>query len=162
MEQELNARIVRGLLDYDPDTGAFRWHKPKGRANRTERIGCPTKAGYLRIGIGGKSYYAHRLVWMHVFGRWPTADIDHLNGDPTDNRLVNLREISHAHNTHNVKTANRNSTTKLLGVTQAGGRFKARIAVAGKVHHLGSFATAEEAHAAYIDAKRKLHPMTTL
>lgn len=59
--------------------------------------------GYIAVGIDYHRYYAHRLVWLYMFGTMPKRTIDHINGNPSDNRLCNLRECSHADNQKNQK-----------------------------------------------------------
>ena len=98
---------------------------------------------------------------MH--GEWPADEVDHINGDSTDNRLCNLRSVSREVNQENIRRAKRNSKTGLLGVMHTrGGKYRSAIRVRGVFHHLGHFDTAEQAHAAYVEAKRRLHEGCTL
>jgi len=124
--------------------------------------------GYRCIKVLGRLQLAHRLAWLYVHGVWPDHEIDHLNGIRSDNRLGNLRDVSRTTNSENQRRATvGNTSTKLLGATLDDSvyrrkPFKAQIKVNGRSRHLGMFATAEEAHQAYVDAKRQLHEGCTI
>lgn len=149
---------LRELLHYDPETGVFTWRVGGRRARLGEAAGCVETCGYLRITIDGRQYYAHRLAWLYVTGAWPADQLDHRDGDRTNNRFDNLREATHAENGQN-RTTQKNNTSGFAGVHWHLGdrRWHARIRVGGRRVHLGSFDTPEEAHAAYIEAKARLH-----
>lgn len=100
-DSTLTAARVRELLEYDPDTGVLTWRRHRNKA----KVGRP--AGWLsagnawsghRVKIDGREYYAHRLIWLYVHGVWPVAEIDHINRNPTDNRLCNLRAADRCEN----------------------------------------------------------------
>ena len=95
-------------------------------------------------------------------GDWPTTDIDHINGDPADNRIVNLRMVSRGHNLQNQRKPHRDGKSGFLGVYLKNGKWQSRIMVGGVSHDLGRFSTPEDASAAYLQAKRKLHPGCTI
>jgi hypothetical protein len=120
--------------------------------------------GYWQIRLDQRTYLGHRLAWLHVHGRWPVGVIDHINGDRGDNRLSNLREVSQRTNTENQRKVIRGTASGLLGVYPYGnqGRFTSKIKVGRENIHIGCFDTAEEAHEAYLTAKRQLHAGCTL
>jgi len=138
---------------YDSETGTF-WKK----------VGHATGHGYQRISTPIGPISAHRLVWALVHKRWPTGDIDHINGNRSDNRLENLRDVSVPLNRQNLRGPYKNSKSELLGASwsKAMKRWTARIHYAGKHHFLGYFDSAEEAHAAYLKVKREVHPGCTI
>ena len=157
--QILTQARLRELLDYDPKTGGFTWRIRRNQlALKGSKAGTPDSHGHIQIGVDGKFYLAHRLVWMHVYGLWPNLDVDHINGIKSDNRIENLRDISTAMNCQNELKARSNSQTKLLGTHRVRYGYIAQICVNGKKRYIGLFKTAEEAHTAYIRAKRELHP----
>lgn len=156
---------LRELLHYDPETGAFTWRSKCSKYSPVklgERAESPTHQGYWRITLFHKEYRAHRLAWFYVFGAWPRHEIDHRNGDPGDNRIENLRDVDRRTNGQNQRRATRDSFTGFLGVTFEKGRFKAAIGVGGRTKNLGRYDTAEEAHGAYLNAKRSLHAGCTI
>ena len=107
--------------------------------------------------LDGKTFKAHRLAWLYVYGYFPSGNIDHINGNKLDNRICNLRDV-------NCKTNCENSivpkgSNKYRGVTfdKRKGKFDARIINNRVLKYLGSFDTAEQARDAYLDAKIKIH-----
>ena len=159
----LTAERLREVLDYERLTGIFRWKIAESNRVRVGQIaGSITEIGYRRITVNGRRYQAHRLAWLYVTGYWPVDETDHRNGCKDDNGFKNLREASHSENQQNQRRAQIHSKTGLLGVSKRGRTFQSRIATGDKRHNLGSFETAELAHAAYVDAKRRLHLTGTL
>lgn len=148
---------VAALLNYDPQTGLFT-HKVNGHKRKAGEVtGRLDNKGYVRIRLLGYEFKAHRLAWLLTYGMWPTAEIDHINGCPSDNRIINLRDVSVAANAWNRTKAMKNSKTGVLGVCEIQGKFVAQIGVDGKRVRLGSYDTAEEAAAVYAAAKAILH-----
>jgi hypothetical protein len=86
------------------------------------------------------------------------VEVDHKNGLRADNRIKNLRLADNACNAQNLRSATSRSRVGLLGVVAEGRRFRAFICAGRKKMALGTYDTAEEAHAAYVQAKRSLHP----
>ncbi len=152
---------VRALLAYEPETGALRWRVSRGKARAGQVAGVLEGRGYVVLGLLGKRYYAHRIAFLLMTGEWPEL-VDHINGDRKDNRWSNLRNADNALNQQNQRTASRNNRLGVLGVRAFGGKFRSAICVDGKPKHLGTFATPEEASAAYVAAKRQLHEGCTL
>jgi putative intracellular protease/amidase len=158
----LTAERLREILAYEPETGVFTWRinaGPRGRGRPGHRAGGSRGGrGRLAIRIAGRNYASHRLAWLHVTGAWPAEHIDHINGDPSDNRFANLREATHAENMRNSKRNLRN-TSGVKGVRwhKRDRRWEAYITVDGRVIYLGSSKTAEDAHAAYAAAAREFH-----
>jgi len=101
---------LKSLLDYDAESGIFRW-----KVQRRPQSPPGTRAGWhsgkkaQRIELGGKNYLAHRLAWFYVHGVWPDQ-IDHINGDRSDNRIANLRAANNSQNQANMKAKGNNST----------------------------------------------------
>lgn len=147
---------LKSLLTYDPDTGAFRWRIDCGSRAKTGLLaGARNGAGYFHIQIDGKKHKAHRLAWLYVYGTLPD-EIDHINRIKDDNRIVNLRDVTHAQNGQN-QNRPRNNTSGHIGVDfhKRSQKWRARIKVDGKLRDIGYFTTAQEA----ADARR--HAETT-
>jgi hypothetical protein len=153
---------VKELLHYDETSGLFTWKKrPSNRVNIGDVAGSldatsGARSGYRSIRLDGQLLRAHRLAWLYVHGVMPPDEIDHINGDRGDNRITNLRLATHTENTRN----GRKLTPGLKGAHWRKHRSKApwlsRIGKDGKYFHLGCFATAEEAHAAYVKAATEM------
>ncbi len=156
----LTAALLRELFDYDADTGLFtRKVSTTNRVKVGDVAGAKNQKGYINIMVCARLHPAHRLAWLYVHGVWPQGQIDHINGIRDDNRIGNLREATNAQNKQNMHAARADSKTGLLGVRWNDRHqcWQARIMVDGKGRHLGNFSTAEDAHAAYLSAKRELH-----
>lgn len=146
------ARLLEAL-HYDPLTGALTWkHRSDARKEWNSRYAgqpafqhcCPL--GYHRGQVDGVRMLAHRAAWAIHHGE-PAITVDHLNGDPSDNRIANLRSVDHQTNMRNMRRR-RDNTTGFTGVVKTpGGRF---LAQSGPLGYIGTFDTAHEAHAAYM------------
>jgi len=155
------ARLME-LLEYFPLTGIFVW---RARSSTFSRIkigdiaGNITHQGYVCIKIDRRLYFVHRLAWLYMTGAWPENQIDHIDGNPSNNRWHNLRDATNSENQQNLRTPHSDNKCGLLGVSKHKDSKKwiAQIRINGKARHLGYFPTAEIAHAAYLKAKRRLH-----
>lgn len=161
----LRADEARSLLDLNVETGELRWTSAASQGRLTQKVaGGIANNGYRAIKIGRKSHLAHRLVWLIVHGEWPAGQIDHIDGNRTNNAISNLRCVTAAQNKQNIAVTGRKTLSGLAGATFIPGgsrrrdKWESRIKVNGKSTHLGHFDTPEEAHAAYVSAKRQVHP----
>ena len=162
-----SAERVRSLLDYDPESGLFTWKvTTTNRVKKGDVAGFDRGDGYILTSIDGFKCRAHRLVWLYCTGEWPENEIDHIDGNPSNNRIENLREATHGQNIQNIRKAIKRDgrASPLMGATWAKkeGRWKAQIRVCGKNKHLGYFDTDTEASKAYLSAKSDLHPFQTI
>lgn len=159
---DITAETLRSVIHYDRDTGRFTWLVAAGSRRKVgEEAGHALKSrgGRRAISINGRAYGANRLAWLYVTGAWPVHVIDHINGDPSDDRFCNLRDVSQQINVQNLRAAPSHSGSGLLGAwwDKRHGKWKAGIKVNRKTINLGTFRSAEEAHAAYLAAKKRLH-----
>lgn len=148
---------VRRLFHYDPETGKLTWRE--SRANNKIKAGY--EAGCMRVSSCGKKYRqvvicytkysSHRIIWLYVHGHFPD-EIDHINGNGLDNRLINLRDVSGHENSRNARKYV-NNTSGHTGVSwcKSSVKWEAYIKVSGRKIHLGYFANKQDA----IDARAK-------
>ena len=155
---------VQSLLTYSPDTGQLTWRVDRGRTAKAGQVaGCSDKQGYVCLKINSKTYKAHRIAWLLVYGRWPDSQLDHINGSPSDNRIANLREVNPRQNAENRRVTH-TDTAHLKGVNYMRKirKWASSIQSAGVSYYLGVFSTPEEAHAAYRAAALILHTHSNL
>lgn len=161
---ELTHMRLLEVLHYEPLTGVFTWKSRNTMLlSRFGSIaGTVHKSGYRQIQIDGVIHKEHRLAWFFVHAEWPEKHIDHINGERASNQLSNLRQADSKMNGENRRSAQCNNKTGLLGVSPSGRRFVATIKTQGPLRHIGSFETAEAAHAAYLAVKRVKHEGCTI
>lgn len=156
---------LRDVLEYDCSTGLFKWRKAPskyGHVNPGDCAGTANGNGYVRIWIDGVLYHAHRIAWFYVHMELPTGHIDHINGIKSDNRIDNLRDVDRSVNLQNRKCAQTNNRSGLIGAHAKRDKFTSSIQLDGVTERLGTFNTAEDAHHAYLIAKRVKHEGNTL
>jgi len=156
----MDINLAKSIYSYDSATGNFAWRVDRGYQAKAGNIAGTTNAlGYRCIRLEGKQVLGHRLAWAMTYGMLPSQEIDHVNGDPSDNRLENLREASHQQNMINrCMPANNTSGMKGVSIHKQSGRWRARIKnPKGKYEHIGMYDSAEFAHAAYQNEALKLH-----
>ena len=144
------------LLNYDPLTGVFTWQSASG--TRVDLIGSAAgssdKRGAVFIRLHQIRYAAHRLAWFYMTGAWPENLIDHRDGNPANNKWLNLREATRRMNNENKRAASsQNLWTNYLGVSEN---------VKKRKKYLGLYPTDHAAFAAYVTDKRTLHAGNTL
>lgn len=153
----ITAERVRELFTYDPETGELRWRKT-GRIAGEVLLRPKGNGNGRRVQLtGDKSsrVLAHHLIWLMQTGSWPTGQIDHINLDALDNRWANLREATASQNMANRRSWGR---VGLKGVSRTRyGKFMANLMKDGRAFYLGTFDTAEKAHAAYVAAAQEHH-----
>lgn len=159
--------VLLQILRYDPESGFLYWRERSAdlfsdEARFPDRAAAAWNARYAERraftasdrhsynhgGIFGERYFAHRIIWKLVTGEDP-IDIDHINGNPSDNRILNLRSVTHAGNQKNLKKRQDNTSgiTGVRWVSQRG-KWNAQVHSGGKAFNLGNFNTQEEAIAA--------------
>ena len=146
---------LKNTLQYNPLTGIFT-NKKKGL-----KAGTATDQGYVRIGIDNNYYKAHRLAFLYMLGLFPSDQVDHINGNRSDNRWLNLRSASNAINQKNRKTQ-KNNTSKVTGISWSKERvaWEASIRVNKRRVSLGRHSDWFEAVCARMSANNKydFHP----
>ena len=152
---------LKQLVNYNPETGAFTWAMARRKCSLGAKAGCKMRNGYIVIRLDDKLFYAHRLAWFYIHNEWPAQQVDHINGDRTDNRLENLRKATNAQNAQNNQKIRSTNTSGFTGVRRENKKWLAEIKVNYRPIRLGLFETPEEAHEAYLKAKQDLHPFFT-
>ena len=155
----LSVERVRELFSYDAHSGSLTWKSKSGRRCRIgSRAGYRAANGYVRVSVDGRFVFAHRVAWMLIHGELVPAAVcvDHINGDPADNRACNLRLATGGQNNANSRIRSDN-TSSYKGVTWAAKRSKweVKIKVDKKKVHVGYFLDIDQAHAAYVAAAQK-------
>lgn len=145
------------MFEYDAETGRLVWRINTGKKRMIGKVAGATRSdGYQRVGINKKDYYCHHIVWAICTGSWPTQYVDHIDGNPSNNRIKNLRECTQSQNIANSKRRESISGFKGVGVDPNNPlRWVAHITVNYKCHFLGSYRTPQLAHAAYIKAAKE-------
>lgn len=161
-QTKLTAERLRELLNYDPETGLFTWRVTRAKGKKGAVAGGRDDLGYVKIGIDGGDYRGQRLAWLHYYGEWPARQVDHIDGNPENNAIANLRDVDTSLNQQNIRKAKSTNKSGLIGVSRKAKCSIARINVDGEVRYLGAFKTDAEAHAVYLDAKRRFHPGCTI
>ncbi len=144
---------LRELFDYNPTTGLLSWRSP-GKP----KLGCVSSHGYLRVKIGRRVYSVHRLIWKIVTGHEPPSIIDHIDGNPLNNRISNLRAADHGGNQQNTGLQ-RNNTSGFKGVSwkKSHKSWQAEIMCGGKSHRLGRYKNIDDAVRVVSEARNRLH-----
>jgi hypothetical protein len=155
---------VKEVFRYSPTTGLFynRFYR-SSNAPKDAVAGAVKEGRYVQINLDGHLWYAHRLAWLYMTGVMPPELVDHKNGNGLDNRWRNLRLSSDQLNPQNRHTPDCDNTSGYLGVyPNKNGTFTAQLVLRRKKVFSQVFDTAEEAHQAYLKAKRKFHSHSLL
>ena len=132
---------LKQLFRYDPDRGVFVRLVTRSSRGMAGQIAGTITRGYTIIKVDGRRYFAHRLVWLYAHGEWPDQIVDHIDGDPQNNRLSNLRLASPTQSVHNTRKPKTN-TSGFKGVSwhKATERWRATLrTMNGRHRHLGYF-----------------------
>lgn len=158
-ENSISIERLRKLLVYDPATGQLAWGITRRGAASGQRAGGTNDQGYVVLRVDYVALRAHRVAFALTYGRWPAQQIDHINGNPGDNRLVNLREVTPSENMQNQHKLRSNSTVGFKGVARTTKGWRVQIKPPGrKLVTVQGFTSPELAHEFYLLAKEMLHP----
>lgn len=158
----LTQERLKQLLRYSPVVGVFEKLVGGSRKSRPKRWvlagGVRRDTGYITISVGGKSYAAHRLAWLYMYGVMPEQEIDHIDGDRSNNAIKNLRIATRCENMWNT-ASHKNNRSGLKGVSwdKARNMWVGRIKAEGKVAFNAYFKTLEEAEVAMAEARARIH-----
>lgn len=160
---EITTKTLYELLSYDHETGIFKWkvdRQPPVKAG--DEAGHLKTNGYIVMSVDGHACAGHRLAWFFVYGEWPKNEIDHIDGNRSNNAISNLRDVTKSINQQNIRSARKhNKSSGLLGVTKDRNAWVCRIKLNGKTYH-SRHKSKEAAALTYLNAKRQLHEGNTL
>lgn len=153
-----DALFVRDKYNYDATTGELTFRNRRSGRLDNHQVGHLDRKGYRKLRAFGICTGVHRIVWLHFYGKWPAHHIDHINGNKTDNRIANLRDVPLIVNAQNRPRPLSNNKLGVAGVRLRRGRYRAEIEINGRTVSLGTFDTVQQAQAAYLSAKSHHHP----
>lgn len=148
---------LKEVFRYNSRTGQLQWRKKQkaGAPSQTGQIGKPNKLGYRKVHAFGQGMFVHRVVWKMHYGQDPGENlVDHINGDPSDNRIKNLRLVSHRGNARNRQKLPKSGFRNVSVLNT--GMFVARMQVKGRVHYIGTFPTPEQASEAVANVEKAI------
>jgi hypothetical protein len=149
---------VRALLAYDAETGILTWRISRCRNSikAGDTAGCLRETGYVFIGIDGKQYLAHRIIFLIVTGKWPDNLVDHRDKVRSNNAWGNIRPATDAQNQQNTSISS-NNTSGYRGVSfdTKYGKYRAEIYINGKRTYLGRYFDPKDANLAYKTAAKQ-------
>lgn len=147
---------IKSILNYDSLTGLFTWKINKGRVKKGTEIKYINN-NYKYVGINYKTYALHRLAWLYVYGYFP-KEIDHINGNKSDNRIDNLRECTRQQNCQNrIDTKNKSSFIRNVHWHKLAKKWQVRVQIKNKRLCLGLFDDLELAELVAEEARNKYH-----
>lgn len=158
--KDITQERLKEILKYHPETGEFKWLATLSNIARAGSTAGTIKKvqGYIQIRADGRCYYAHRLAWLYMTGSWPKNEIDHINGNPADNRFFNLREASRGENSSNRGIfVNNKSGVKGVHWHATKGRWRVNLYLCGKEYFFGYHTDLEFAELVASEARIKLH-----
>ena len=151
-EEILTQARLKELFSYDEKTGLFQRRRKLG-PKRNIAGNIATK-GHRQIMVDTKLYMAHRLAWLYVYGHHPKDLIDHINRNPDDNRICNLRLATNSQNQQNTKIRITNTSgAKGVCYVSSSRSWRARITKEHKTYDLGKFKSFQDAVKARQDAE---------
>lgn len=139
-------KYLKSNFIYNKNSGTLFWNRSFPGVPNGKEAGCSKNTRYKSIRICGKLYKAHRLIWLLENGNWPTNEIDHINGNRFDNRIINLRDVTCRKNGCNKENHRKG---KLPGASFNKGKWNSMMWI-NKSVYLGRFKTEEEAHLRYL------------
>lgn len=158
----MDQKRLKELFTYEPDTGILRWRSGGGNKKKSLIAGTPNKWNYLAVKVDGVNYTAHRLAWLYIYGYMP-SQLDHIDGNPHNNAIANLREANSYQNARN-KRLRKDNKSGFKGVNwhSRDKVWTAQIRATGddcvsKTYYLGQFSNRLDAAKAYNEAAIRLH-----
>jgi len=151
--------LLNEWISYDPDSGEFTWKKsPNNLVNAGDKAGFYEKRGYRIINLNKKVVKAHRMAWAITYGYFPTLEIDHIDNNPSNNKISNLREVDRSKNQMNARVPKNNSSGhKGVHYCNPKSKWIASIGHNKKKICIGHFDSFEDALLARKKAEKEIH-----
>lgn len=153
----LTQQDLKSVLHYNEETGIFTWIKNRTGGVKAGDIAGTIMSGYLTCFVYGVQYKLHRLAFLYVTGSFPEEYIDHINGDKTDNRWLNLRAATNSQNQHNRPWFSSASGKKNITYVKNRNKYQVSLRINGKNKWIGYYSNIEEAEKAADEARQKYH-----
>jgi hypothetical protein len=137
---------VRTVFAYAPETGRLLWNIVT-RKTQIGDVAGGLSNGYMQVKYKQRKYMVHRIIWCYVHGDWPNQMIDHIDGDRSNNKIANLRDVSNAKNQYNRHSLNKNNSTGHMGIMyrKRGDAYIVQIRVLGARKYIGYYKTLPDA-----------------
>jgi hypothetical protein len=141
---EITQERLKEVMRYEPETGHWFWVKPPKYNNNLvgKKTGTKDVDGRIRVRVDKKTYRSYRLAWLYMTGEWPKNDIDHIDGNPGNDKWANLRDISRGENVRNQKSKGYRWNSERQ-------KWECRYMLNYKTIFVGRFETEQEAKTAY-------------
>ena len=157
-QQSLSHERLKELVIYRAEDGSFVWNKGRPGAGGGKPCGSLKPSGYVLIRLDGKFFRAHRLAWFYIHGEWPADEIDHINGNRSDNRICNLRVASRSRNSCNKPMRKDNQTgAKSVLYFKDWGAYYVRFNLNKTTYNFGPFTSFDEAKVVAIEKRKEAH-----
>ena len=158
-EKSITQDKLKKLISYNPDTGEFFRLVSLSNSSKIGKVtGYKTDFGYIRLCVDGKQYFAHRLAWLYIYGEFPSSVIDHIDQNPSNNKISNLRTVSIKQNLENRnKPKNNKSGFKGVSWSKSVNKWIAMIGHKNQQIYLGAYKNIHDADHAYQNAAKKYH-----
>lgn len=146
MKKIESVKELKKIMTCYPDKGYCVWKERAGNYFSNKKVGWVGDRGYIRCEFLGVGYSMHRIIWLYVYGKWPSGEIDHINHIRNDNRIENLRVVSNKDNLKN-KSLPKSNKSGIMGVhwLRRDKRWKVAIKIDGKTKYLGLYQKKEDA-----------------
>jgi hypothetical protein len=154
MTDEELLSYIKSELRYEPETGHLFWINSRPGVAAGKRAGTRTTEGYNQVSVARRSLRAARISVVLMTGHWPTGEVDHINGNRSDDKWSNIRDVPKVENLRNRRTPT-NNASGVMGVYKEKNRWRASIRANGRLLRLGSFTTLEEAAKARAEAEAR-------
>lgn len=157
VRQIISCERLRQVFDYREDGNLIYKIRTAQSTYPGKVAGSTNKKGVVLLSMDGAICFMSRAIWLWHHGDWPVNLIDHIDGNTQNNRIENLRDVTHAVNSYNKRHRASRAQSNFTGVVKMRKSWQATIQAAGRRIHLGCFLTKEEAFASYVTAKKILH-----